>query len=483
MESTIFAVIVLGNIRLMGFLVAYSVWVRRRRWYQLVLAAGWAIYALATLARLPMVAWPSLPHVLGMASAVVGLLLILVGAMQYFVTWDPRRTVVRLVTLSAAVGAAFIALALSAGMAGQAGILTLSLQTVLLLFGIGLGVRHRRRLARETPNALIWFWFVAVFGVSSTAAYMPLVQAGLGLAAVGLTVLTSVSGVFLMAMLEGDTVLRELRESEEDLRAHRANLERSVEERTAQLADAVAGLQEANQALVKAQGSKDRLLAAVSHELRTPLNSIIGFSGVMLQGLAGELEDEQRTQLEMISSSGKHLLNLVNDLLDYERLVAGRAETALEEFDVCESARGVCAKMKPVAESKNIAVVEDIPAECMILISDKRLFEQILWNLLGNAVKFTDEGNVALRVEKPTDGRITVAVTDTGIGIEPERLARVFDEFVGFGDPANGRSKGSGLGLALSLETAKLLGGGISATSVVGGGSVFTLTLPVEYPN
>lgn len=582
----------------MGALLTLSFWIRRRKWYHLLLSLGWAFYAVATFTRLPIYSWPSPLHVLGMMGAVVGLGYILAGAVQYFVSWDFRRTVIWLGASTAVVATLFVSLAMIADTERVAGALTLALQAAVLLTAIGVGARRWRRLAETTPNAFFWFVAVAVFGLLGTFAYLPLVDAGLEAVALGFTVLTSVSGVFLMAMFESDHSLGRLRESEArfaalfesnvlglihtcvdgrvldandeylriigrsradldagiidwtkitppefldmeqaaiehaqvlgvsvpyekqyirpdgervwvllgfvllgpdkecavafvldrteqkrveaELASYRLGLEALVEQRTSQLEGAVASLQDANWELSKAQGIKDRLLASVSHELRTPLNSIIGFSGIMLQGLAGELSEEQRTQLEMVNSSGKHLLELVNDILDYERFEAGRVEPSYSEFDVCELVTSVAERMRPACSAKKLELVTDLPRHCGVIESDKRLVEQIVWNLLGNATKFTDEGSISVAVRETPGVSVAIEVADTGIGMDEARLARVFEEFVGFGEADDGRGKGTGLGLALSLSMARLLGGGIEAKSEVGKGSCFAVTLPLR---
>jgi signal transduction histidine kinase len=216
-------------------------------------------------------------------------------------------------------------------------------------------------------------------------------------------------------------------------------------------------------------------IASMSHELRTPLNAIIGFSGILLQGMAGDLNEEQLRQLAMIKSSGDHLLELVNDVIDVSKIEAGKIAVHHEEFDLAEVARKVLASFDKEAGER------DINLECAAggpvpVWSDRRRTRQILMNLVGNALKFTPSGTVAIRMSRRGDFT-EAAVTDTGVGIAWEDLEKLFRPFSRI-ESGEREHKGTGLGLYLSRRIALLLGGDITVESAPGKGSTFTLVLP-----
>lgn len=253
-----------------------------------------------------------------------------------------------------------------------------------------------------------------------------------------------------------------------------AELEARVHARTEELEAAMEKAQTADRL-------KSTFLATMSHELRTPLNSIIGFTGVLLQEMAGPLNEEQKKQLGMVYESARHLLALINDVLDISKIEAGQIELKIAPFDIRSAIEAVLRSMTPAAQRKGIALSAIVDENVGEAISDRRRVEQILLNLLSNAVKFTERGSVLLhcRVEAPM---VLISVQDTGVGIREEDLGRLFRPFQQLDEGLTRRHEGTGLGLAICANLAKLLGGYISVESEWGAGSTFTLHLPLRPP-
>jgi PAS domain S-box-containing protein len=238
-------------------------------------------------------------------------------------------------------------------------------------------------------------------------------------------------------------------------------------------------LQEKNVELENASRAKDHFLAGMSHELRTPLNAIIGFTGTLLMRLPGPLTVDQEHQLQTVRSSAGHLLSLINDLLDLARVESGRVDLSSETVACQRVVNEVVTTLRPLAETKGLTFEVSMPAQDVMVRTDRRALSQILLNLTNNAIKFTDHGLVRLEVGRPdgTGGPIEVRVIDTGTGIRPEDQMKLFQAFTPLA-AATGRSDGTGLGLHLSRKLADLLGGSIRFTSEFGRGSTFVLTLP-----
>ncbi|GAP34422.1 PAS domain-containing sensor histidine kinase [Piscinibacter sakaiensis] len=244
-------------------------------------------------------------------------------------------------------------------------------------------------------------------------------------------------------------------------------------------------LQEKNLELARANQEKSRFLAGMSHELRTPLNAIIGFTGILLMKLPGPLNDEQVQQLQTVQTSARHLLALINDLLDVSKIEAGRLELALEEVDVGALVEEVASALRPQALGKGLALQLLRPDEAVVLRTDRRALRQIVFNLVGNAVKFTAAGQVVVTLTRHGEGgpaHTEVAVEDTGIGIAEADRHRLFAAFTRLHEEQGSTTEGSGLGLHLSQRLAGRLGGRITLRSAPGVGSRFALELPERPP-
>ena len=239
-------------------------------------------------------------------------------------------------------------------------------------------------------------------------------------------------------------------------------------------------LRQKNVELANANQAKDNFLANMSHELRTPLNAIIGFAGTLLMRLPGPLTPDQETQLKTLQASARHLLALINDLLDVAKIEAGKIELHLELVDCRSVIQEVVAALSPEAIRKELEFQAILPAIDLVVRTDRRALSQIVLNLANNALKFTDRGSVCIEVSRCSMNRgksVEISIRDTGKGIRPEDQPRLFEPFTQVDISKTKIREGTGLGLHLSRKLAELLGGQITFQSEYGKGSTFTLAL------
>ncbi|MBU4221338.1 MAG: PAS domain-containing protein [Euryarchaeota archaeon] len=235
-----------------------------------------------------------------------------------------------------------------------------------------------------------------------------------------------------------------------------------------------------NERLAFANKSKSEFLANMSHELRTPLNSIIGFTELMRQKMAGDLNVKQERYVENVLNSSKFLLNLINDILDLSKVEAGKIELIIERISVPVVISETVTLLKERASKNNVTLKKELDPELDFINADKQRIKQILFNLLNNAIKFSkkDGGVVSIRTKKEGDNAI-ISVSDTGIGIREEDLGKLFKEFEQVNSDITRNYGGTGLGLAISRKLVELHGGRIWVKSRFGEGTTFTFTLPI----
>src|SRR5438132_3214254 len=259
-----------------------------------------------------------------------------------------------------------------------------------------------------------------------------------------------------------------------------ARLHAAQQRQLAEIAAQKRELEVANAQIAESSRLKSEFLANMSHELRTPLNAILGFSEILKDNLV-ELTPEQRHEcLQNIHTSGKHLLELVNDVLDLSKIEAGRMELSYDRFGVLDAVREVHNVIRSLSERRDIDLAVDIEPTDLEVRADKSKFNQVLYNLLSNAIKFTAQGGRVWVNARADDDELVVDVGDTGVGIPKDHQARIFDEFYQLGNATNRQVEGTGLGLSLTRRLVDLHGGRISLESEPGEGSVFTFRLPLS---
>ena len=288
------------------------------------------------------------------------------------------------------------------------------------------------------------------------------------LKAVAMVILAS-----LLISIAGSLILkRQVNARTTELQQSHRELETRVTERTAELAAAMKRAEESDRI-------KSAFLASMSHELRTPLNSIIGFTGILLQGLAGPLNDEQNKQLGMVQKSARHLLALINDVLDISKIEAGQLELSNTRFNLRPSLEKIIMMLAPMAAEKGIELRCQIAGDVGEVMADQRRIEQIVLNLLNNALKFTERGCVSLscRIE---NGHCLIEVSDTGIGMEADKLQEIFLPFHQLDSGLARKHEGTGLGLSICRKLLEMMGGTVEVKSQPGVGSNFFVSFPAN---
>ncbi|MBF0545550.1 MAG: GAF domain-containing protein [Candidatus Riflebacteria bacterium] len=296
----------------------------------------------------------------------------------------------------------------------------------------------------------------------------------------------------LTLLMEGMWLLIERKRVHEELEKHREHLEELVKIRTAALQTSQNNLmnslkelnikkeelEEANSKLQELDRLKSMFIASMSHELRTPLNSIIGFTGIILQGMTGDINNEQRDQLTRVSRAGKHLLALITDVIDISKIEAGKMDAFAEEFQLDNIIQNAASEMKLQIREKGLEL-EVLPSSIILKTDKKRLYQCIL-NYISNAIKYSEKGKIRIWAENLVD-QMRLNVSDNGIGIKEEDFPILFQSFVRLDSNLKLAVSGTGLGLYLTKKlVTEVLNGDVSVTSVYGKGSTFSLTIPKE---
>jgi signal transduction histidine kinase len=267
----------------------------------------------------------------------------------------------------------------------------------------------------------------------------------------------------------------------EQLKQGADELERKVQAATADIAQQNELLRRQAIELEQASALKSQFLANMSHEFRTPLNAMLGYTSMLLQGVAGSVEPPVRRQLGRIESNGRHLLTIINEILDISRIEAGRMPLQISTFKIPELVGEVKSELEPIIMRSKLEVTLHLERDLPPLSSDRQKVKQILLNLLSNALKFTHHGGVTISARRnKKDRAILLSVTDTGIGIAAEHQDRIFEDFRQLDNSPTRAYGGTGLGLSICKRLAQMLDGRISVHSTTGHGSTFTLTLPIR---
>jgi signal transduction histidine kinase len=238
-------------------------------------------------------------------------------------------------------------------------------------------------------------------------------------------------------------------------------------------------IEEQGRQLATASQHKSQFLANMSHELRTPLNAILGYTELLTDGIYGDLPEKQRGVLDRVQANGKHLLGLINDVLDLSKIEAGQLKLGLEDYAMPGVVQSVVAATESLASGKGLKLVAHVAEGLPAGRGDERRLAQVLLNLVGNAIKFTEQGSVEIRAARDGEN-FALAVADTGLGISAEDQVRIFEEFQQVDNTSTRKKGGTGLGLAISKRIVEMHGGRLSVESEPGKGSVFRVDLPIR---
>jgi signal transduction histidine kinase len=277
-------------------------------------------------------------------------------------------------------------------------------------------------------------------------------------------------------IIEQAEMLAESQRREMELE-HRAELFESEAKSAAQLTELNKQLKERQQELEQAMGVRNRFYASMSHELRTPINAVIGYSTLMIDNIYGPLNDKQREGLQRTLRAARHLLELVNDVLDLSKIEAGKIELSTQQVNVPALIDDLFVTVRPLADEHGSELTFERPEESLTIVTDPRRVRQILLNLMSNAIKFGQQKPIKVSCNQAADGGVAIDVMDEGEGISPEDQTRIFEEFV---QVSPSQQMGTGLGLPISRRLASLLDGSLDVESEPGKGSTFTLHLPAE---
>ncbi|MFN6485955.1 MULTISPECIES: ATP-binding protein [unclassified Nostoc] len=269
------------------------------------------------------------------------------------------------------------------------------------------------------------------------------------------------------AEMQADLVKQQLRDTHEQLIFKNQELEKQQQQ-----------IQMQNFKLLEASRLKSLFLATMSHELRTPMNAIIGFSQILLRPKFGQLTHQQADMVERILNNGKHLLMLLNEVLDFSKLEGGGLDLKAEQFDISKVINLAVGEIRSLAEAKNLSLSVQTDLHNPLVFNDPVRIKQILINLLSNSVKFTESGEIGVEVKELPTNRVVIIVRDTGIGIAPKNFKHIFEAFRQVDQTITRKYPGTGLGLAIVDSLVRMMGGKIFLESKVGVGSIFKIELP-----